>query len=43
MASLDDIIQQTARLKPTATVVRKQDGNVTVEKEELLSESARID
>ena len=34
MASLDDIIQQTAR---------KQNGDIAVEKEDLLSESARID
>ena len=42
MASLDDIVRQTARLKPTATVVRKQNGGVYVERGELMSERARI-
>ena len=41
MASLNDIVQQTARLRPTATVVRKSNGDVNVERGELLSESAR--
>mmetsp|Transcript_18496 Transcript_18496/g.33064 ORF Transcript_18496/g.33064 Transcript_18496/m.33064 type:complete len:397 (+) Transcript_18496:192-1382(+) len=43
LVNLNDIVQQANRLKPTATVVRQRNGDIKLERSELLHETQRCE